>query len=411
MQGRAARAPGCCCCAMMAHDGGRHVGASAPERGSHGLEGEAAGMKIAAAVVRAKGEPFRIEEVELDAPRDDEVLVRIVATGMCHTDLVARDQLYPVPFPLVCGHEGAGIVEQVGARVTKVRPGDPVVLTYLSCGACFACLRGRPMYCYRLFDLNFGGKRADGSLTMRQNGTGVHGAFFGQSSFATHALASERNVVRVRPDAPLELLGPLGCGVQTGAGSVMNALRVGHGASLAVFGAGAVGLSAVMAAHAVGATTIIAVDVVPSRLVLAKELGATDAVNAKECNPVEALRTISGGGVQFSLETTGLPEVVRQAVDALGVRGVCGIVGASPPGTDVRIDITDFMQMAKTMYGIIEGDSVPDVFIPQLLDLFLQGRFPFDKLAKFYPFDRINEAARDSEHGMTVKPIIRIGKA
>jgi aryl-alcohol dehydrogenase len=366
---------------------------------------------VRAAVVRQKGGPFIIETLQLEDPRADEVLVRIVSAGMCHTDMVVRDQVYPVPQPIVLGHEGAGIVEKVGSNVVKVQPGDHVVLTFMSCGRCRWCEPGRPNNCLDFNAHNFSGARADGTGSLRDERGPVHEHFFGQSSFSTFAVANERNVVKVRKDAPLELLGPLGCGIQTGAGAVMNALKVGHGASLAVFGAGAVGLSAVMAAHAVGATTIIAVDVVPSRLVLAKELGATDAVNAKECNPVEALRTISGGGVQFSLETTGLPEVVRQAVDALGVRGVCGIVGASPPGTDVRIDITDFMQMAKTMYGIIEGDSVPDVFIPQLLDLFLQGRFPFDKLAKFYPFDRINEAARDSEHGMTVKPIIRIGKA
>ena len=237
----------------------------------------------------------------------------------------------------------------------------------------------------------------------------MHDHFFGQSSFSTFAVANERNVVKVPKEAPLELLGPLGCGIQTGAGAVMNALKVGHGASFAAFGAGAVGLSAVMAARVVGATTIIAVDVVPSRLALAKEVGATHAVNAREHDAVAAVKEITGGGVQFSLETTALPEIVRHAVDALGVRGVCGIVGAAPPGTEIKIDVTEFMQMAKTIYGIIEGDSVPDIFIPQLLDLFLQGRFPFDKLTKLYPFERINEAAQDSERGLTVKPIIRIG--
>jgi aryl-alcohol dehydrogenase len=212
----------------------------------------------------------------------------------------------------------------------------------------------------------------------------------------------------VPKEAPLKLLGPLGCGIQTGAGAVMNSLKVGHGSSFATFGAGAVGLSAVMAAHAAGATTIIAVDVVASRLALAKELGATHAVDAKECDAAVAVKEITRGGVQFGLETTGLPAVVRQAVGALGVCGKCGIVGAAPPGTDVKIDITEFMQLSKTMYGIIEGDSVPDIFIPQLIDLFVQGRFPFDKLTKVYPFDRINDAAADSECGKTIKPIIMI---
>jgi aryl-alcohol dehydrogenase len=365
---------------------------------------------VAAAVVRNKGGPFVIEQLRLSEPRDDEVLVRIVATGMCHTDMIVRDQMYPVPQPIVLGHEGAGIVEKVGPRVGKVRPGDHVVLSFMSCGACRQCLQGRPNNCENFNAHNFSGGRADGSGSLADERGAVHDHFFGQSSFSTFALANERNVVKVTKEAPLELLGPLGCGIQTGAGAVMNALKVSHGASFAAFGSGAVGLAALMAARAVGATTIIAVDVIPARLALAKDLGATHAVNASDADPVAAIKEITGGGVQFALETTGLPPVVRQAVDALGVRGTLGIVGAAPPATEIKVDITEFMQMAKTIYGIIEGDSVPDVFIPQLIDLYLQGRFPFDKLVKFYPFERINEAAQDSERGLTVKPIIRIGK-
>jgi aryl-alcohol dehydrogenase len=365
---------------------------------------------VSAAVVRKKGGPFSIEQLRLEDPRADEVLVRIVATGMCHTDMVVRDQVYPMPQPIVLGHEGAGVVEKVGVSVNKVRSGDHVVLSFMSCGRCRMCEQGRPANCVNFNAHNFSGGRADGSGSLRDEHGPIHDHFFGQSSFGTFAVANERNVVKVPKEAPLELLGPLGCGIQTGAGAVMNALKVGHGASFAAFGAGAVGLSAVMAARAVGATTIIAVDVVPSRLALAKEIGATHVVNANEGDPVAAIKAMTDGGVQFSLETTALPAVVRQAVDALGVRGACGIVGAAPPGTEIKIDVTEFMQMSKTVYGIIEGDSVPDIFIPQLLDLYLQGRFPFDKLTKFYPFERINEAASDSERGLTVKPIIRIGK-
>ncbi len=365
---------------------------------------------ISAAVVRKKGGPFIIEQLRLEEPLADEVLVRIVATGMCHTDMVVRDQVYPVPQPIVLGHEGAGVVEKIGASVVKVRPGDHVVLSFMSCGRCRMCAQGRPANCENFNAHNFSGARADGSGSLTDEHGPIHDHFFGQSSFSTFAVANERNVVKVPKEAPLELLGPLGCGIQTGAGAVMNALKVGHGSSFAAFGAGAVGMSAIMAARAVGATTIIAVDVVPARLALAKELGATHVVDARQGDAVAAVKEIAGGGVQFSLETTALPQVVRQAIDALGVRGTCGIVGAAPPGTEIKIDVTEFMQMSKTVYGIIEGDSVPDIFIPQLIDLFLQGRFPFDKLTKIYPFERINEAASDSEHGLTVKPIIRIGR-
>ena len=365
--------------------------------------------EIKAAVVREKGGPFKLETLTLEEPRRDEVLVKIVAAGMCHTDMVARDKVYDVPHPIVLGHEGAGVVESVGADVRKVAPGDPVVLTYMSCGHCKPCYLGEPVYCVNAYPLCFGGAREDGSTATRDTqGSPIHDHFFGQSSFGTFALGNERNVVKVSKDVPLELLGPLGCGIQTGAGAVMNALKIRSGASFAVFGAGAVGLSAVMAARIVGATTIIAADVVPSRLQTAKELGATDVVNSREQDPVAAIKEITGGGANFSLEATGRPEVLRQAIEALTSRGECGIVGAAPLGAEVCFDINDVMIPGKTIRGIIEGESVPEVFIPQLVELHAQGRFPFDKLVKFYGFDQINQAAEDSEKGGTIKPVIRM---
>lgn len=365
--------------------------------------------QIRAAVVREKGGPFYLEGLTLESPRRDEVLVRIVATGMCHTDIVARDQGLPVPQPVVLGHEGAGIVERVGADVVKVAPGDTVVLTFLTCGRCKPCLLGRMAYCEKLFPLCFGGSRLDGSTaTVDDRGEKVHDRYFGQSSFATHALANERNVVKVNGDVPLERLGPLGCGIQTGAGAVMNALKVRPGTSFACFGAGAVGCSAIMAARAVGATTIIAIDLVPSRLEMAKELDATHVINGKETNPVEAIRDITGGGVDYSLEATGVPSALHQAIEALGVLGTCGILGVAPLGATVSFDVNNLMIPGKSIRGIVEGDSVPDVFIPQLIELNAQGRFPFEKLTKFYNLDQINQAAQDTEKGDTIKPIIRL---
>lgn len=364
--------------------------------------------EIKAAVVRKKGGPFQIETLNLEAPRPDEVLVRIVATGMCHTDMVARDQLYDVPLPVVLGHEGAGVVEQAGSIVKKVAPGDPVVLTYLWCGRCKSCLRGDLTYCANLYRLNFGGAREDGSIATHDAREPIHDHFFGQSSFGTFALAHERNVIKAPADAPLELLGPLGCGIQTGAGAVINALKVRPGSRFATFGGGAVGLSAVMAARVTGAATIIAADVVPSRLALAKELGATHTVNSRETDPVEAVREITGGGADFTLESSGRPAVLRQAIDALAIRGTCGIVGAPPLGTEATFDVNGVMTAGKKIIGIIEGESVPDLFIPSLIELYKQGRFPFDRLVKFYRLDQINQAAEDSEKGVTIKPIIRI---
>ena len=365
--------------------------------------------EIKAAVVRKKGGPFQIETLSLEEPRPDEVLVRIVATGMCHTDMVARDQLYTVPLPVVLGHEGAGVVEQVGSSVKKVAQGDHVVLTYMWCGHCQPCLRGDLTYCANFYTLNFGGAREDGSAATHDTQGLVHDHFFGQSSFGTVALAHERNVIKVPCNAPLELLGPLGCGIQTGAGAVMNALKVRPGSSFATFGGGAVGLSAVMAAHLAGATTIIVADVVPSRLALAKELGATHAVNSRETDPVDAVRKITGGGADFTLESSGRPAVLRQAIDGLAIRGVCGIVGAPALGTEASFDVNGVMTTGKRIIGIIEGDSLPDLFIPSLVELYSQGRFPFDKLVKFYNLDQINQAAEDSEKGIAIKPIVRLG--
>jgi aryl-alcohol dehydrogenase len=364
--------------------------------------------EITAAVVRKKGGPFQIETLTLDEPRTDEVLIRIVATGMCHTDMVARDQLYTVPMPVVLGHEGAGVVEKVGRSVKKLAPGDHVVLTYMWCGHCIPCLRGDLTYCANFYALNFGGAREDGSTATHDKQGAVHDHFFGQSSFGTFALTHERNAIKVSPNAPLELLGPLGCGIQTGAGAVMNALKVSPGSSFATFGGGAVGLSAVMAARVAGATTIIAADVVPSRLALAKELGATHTVNSKETDPVEAVRNITGGGADFTLESSGRPAVLRHAIDALAIRGTCGIVGAPALGTEASFDVNGVMTTGKTLRGIIEGDSIPDLFIPTLVELYQQGRFPFDKLVKFYSLDQINQAAEHSEKGITIKPIVRL---
>ena len=363
-------------------------------------------MKITAAVVREKSGPFVIEELELDDPRDDEVLVRMAGSGLCHTDLVARDGFMPIPNPAVLGHEGAGVVEKVGSRVTKVKPGDHVVMSFRSCGACTSCVRGLPANCLDFFKLNFAGVRADGTPTMKKDGKTVHAAFFSQSSFASHALAAERNVVKVDNDVPLELLGPLGCGVQTGAGGIINSLRARAGSSVAIFGAGSVGLSAIMAAVAVGCTTVIAVDINGERLEMAQKLGATHVVDSVQADPVEAIQRVTGGGVQYSLECTGLPKVFRQSVDALAMTGVCGLIGVAPFGAEVSLNMQTILN-GRTVRGIVEGDSIPDIFIPQLIELYKQGRFPFDRMIKFYPFDQINQAADDSEKGRTLKAVLR----
>jgi aryl-alcohol dehydrogenase len=364
-------------------------------------------MDIKAAVVFETGGEFSIEQLELSDPNDDEVVVRIVGAGICGTDLGALHGHLPIPAPpSVFGHEGAGIVEKVGARVTKVKPGDHVVLAWDYCGACTACKLGKELYCLNFFLHNFHGARPDDTATLRKGDQVVHGCFLGQSSFADFALANERSVVKVQEDVPLEILAPMGCGVMTGAGAVMNTLHPRPGASIAIFGVGPVGMSAVLAALVVGCTTIIAVDINPDRLETAQEFGATHTVNAGEVDPVEAILDITDGGPEFSLECVGSPKVLRQAVDVLPRLGVCGLLGVVPPKTEVSLDM-DLIMNGRTVTGILGGDAIADLFIPRLIELYSQGRFPFDRMITFYPFDQISQAMEDMAEGRVIKPVLR----
>ncbi|MGD8455199.1 MAG: NAD(P)-dependent alcohol dehydrogenase [Anaerolineales bacterium] len=365
-------------------------------------------MEIKAAVIYEQSGEFKIDQLQLSEPNDDEVLVKVAAVGICHTDLAAREGHLPIPAPpSVFGHEGAGVVEKVGARVTKVKPGDHVLLGWDYCGTCPACKVGQELYCLNFFLHNFHGARPDDTPTLHKGDQVIHGSFFYQSSFADYALANERNVIKVQDDVPLEVLAPMGCGVMTGAGAVMNALKARPGSSIAVFGVGPVGMSAILAAVVCGCTTIIAVDISPDRLKAAEKLGATHTVNAEKMDPVKAVKDITGEGPEFSLECVGNPKVLRQAVDVLPRLGVCGLLGVVPPGTEVSLDM-DLIMNGRTVRGVLGGDAIPDLFIPKLIDLYQQGRFPFDQMITYYPFEEINKAVEDMEKGRVVKPVLRL---
>jgi aryl-alcohol dehydrogenase len=368
--------------------------------------------KITAAVVEETAGPFILQEVEMDAPRADEVLVRIVATGICQTDVHVRDRTQASGLPLVLGHEGAGVVEEVGAAVEDLKAGDHVVLSYDACRDCRFCRAGRPAYCEHVMAINFGGARLDGTNALHRVGrpaAEIHGHFFGQSSFATYALVTERNAVKVPRDLPLELLGPLGCGLQTGAGAVLNSLCVPAGASLAIFGTGAVGLSAVMAARIAGASPIIGVDIVPHRLALASELGATHTIDARAEDVRARIAEITGAGVDFVLEITAQPRMLKLAVEVLAPCGTAGLIGGGVPGAEASISMSRLL-VGRTVRGIIQGDSIPHRFIPKLIEMYRAGKFPFDWLVRFYDFAEINQAVADAASGQTVKPVLRIGK-
>jgi aryl-alcohol dehydrogenase len=364
-------------------------------------------MKMRAALTLSKGEPFVIDEVDIATPKKTEVLVKISGVGVCHTDAIARDQIMPVPLPAVLGHEGSGVVHEVGNDVVGIKRGDHVVLSFYSCGHCEWCLTGHPNMCNDYARVNLlSGAYADGTKRISKNGV-EFSCFFAQSSFAEYAIADQRNCVVIDKDVNVALMGPLGCGIQTGAGVILNKLKAEVGSSIAVFGCGAVGLSAIMMAKTAGCATIIGVDAVESRLELAKELGATHAINGKEVeDTVAEITKITGQGADYSLDTSAVPELINQAIFCLKRQGVCVAVGATGDKiVPLKIQYA-IMRSGRTLTGVVEGDSIPQLFIPKLVNLHKIGKFPFDKLIKEFKFDQINEAFEDSHHGGAIKPIL-----
>jgi aryl-alcohol dehydrogenase len=353
---------------------------------------------IKAAVLRKKGGPFEIESIELEGPRDNEVLVRNVASGVCHTDISVGESQDVVARPVVLGHEGAGVVIEVGKNVKSVYPGDHVILSFQYCGVCQKCRKGHPWECQHFFQLNFGFGRLDGSNAMQSSG--VYGHFFGQSSFSTHSLVAETNITRVSPELNLEILSPLGCGIMTGAGTVMNLLKVPKGAPIAIFGTGAVGIAAVMAARIVGAGPIIGVDIHPDRLELAMELGATHTINSRKEDVASVISSITGSGVDFILDTTANSTIHQIAIDVLNPRGI--IANATAPLEEEKLT------EGKTSVRVTMGSSFPQKFIPELINYYQAGILPLDRLEKFYDFSEINQAIADSRRGVAIKPVLRI---
>jgi aryl-alcohol dehydrogenase len=360
-------------------------------------------MEITAAVLRAKDGPYSLEQVTLAEPRPDEVLVRIVGVGMCHTDVLPRGEETISPPPIITGHEGAGVVEAIGADVTDIAVGDHVVLSYESCGVCDACRAGHPYVCEEFLLRNLLGRRADFTTAVTDaSGEEVPSRWFAQSSFATYALSTSRNTVVVDSSLPLEKLGPLGCGIQTGAGSVLLALDVQPGTSIVVFGAGAVGLAAVMAAKVAEAATIIAVDLHQHRLDLGLELGATHVVPGDAPDLLEQLQAITGIGAHYAVDTTGIPAVTRNAMACMRLGGAAALVGVQLG--DLALDT--LAVIGKTATWVLEGNADPKTFIPRMIELWQAGRFPFDRLIEEFPLSDINAAEEASLSGKVIKPVL-----
>ena len=362
-------------------------------------------MTVAAVVERAA--PFALLEAEIPEPGPGEIRVAVKAAGICHTDLFFRDLDLGNPLPMVLGHEGAGVVEAVGEGVTGVAPGDRVALSYDSCGTCPVCCEGQPQYCLEWPLRNVAGVGLDMAPRLRlAGGAPLFGCFFGQSSFAPYAITRPRNTVPIPDALPFHLAAPLGCGMQTGAGAVMNTLAARPGQSLVVVGAGAVGLAAVMAARAAGMDPIVAVDRVPARLELARALGATDALPSGD--GLAARLAAIRAGFDAIIDTTGVPALIELGIAALGPRGTMLVLAVSPPGATASFALAGFLG-GKRIQGLIEGDADPQDFVPKLAALHLEGRFPHDRLVETFPFPEINRAAHAMESGQTVKPVLLFG--
>ncbi len=364
---------------------------------------------IQAAVCAGQGAPPRIETLMLDDPAPDEVVIKVEAAGICHTDLGISQWS---DTPRVFGHEGAGTVVETGTAVTKFQEGDRVVATFGFCGTCPNCKGGRPAYCFDGIALNIEGKRTATrpSLT-RTDGSEVGGAFFQQSCFATYALATERNLVKIPDGLEMATAAPLGCGIQTGAGAVFHQIGARPDRPLLIVGAGAVGCAAIMAGKIMGCDPIIAVELNAERRSLAKELGATHVLEGLDDNWVEQVQSMTQGGVTAALDTAGTQATFEACIAALHSGGTLGVL-TLPGEFDAPIPHPGGLDfMTKSIVGIIEGDAIPSEFVPLLIAYLSAGDLPIDRLIKTYPFESIAEAFADAANGKVIKPVLTFESA
>ena len=374
-------------------------------------------MKVTAVVAERQtedgestGAALKLQEVELsDGLLDKEVLVRVVACGVCRADLDCVDQKSPFPLPAVLGHEGTGIVERVGARVDAIKPGDHVIMAFPNDGTCPACREGKPRQCVGGGALMWGGKRYDGSRSAwGRDGEELAGHMFQQSAFATHAIATEMNCVVVPDDVPLETF-VIGCGVMTGAGGVLNVLKPEPGSAIVVLGVGGVGSSAVMAAKLAGCATIIAIDPKANRRDLAIELGATHAIDPGAGDAAEQVKAITGAGADYLISCSPDNEAISHVLGMLKIGGVCGMIGDPGAGIEARFVVSELLGGSKSIVGINGGEAVAQTFLPRLIEAHAQGRFPLEKVQRHYRLEDIAQAFADVESGATIKPVILVG--
>lgn len=359
-----------------------------------------------AAVLYEVNTPLRVEEVTLDDPQYQEVMVKMAATGVCHSDLhiIKGDQ--PSPMPIVLGHEGAGIVEKVGPDVTTVQPGDHVVLPAIyTCGSCRYCVEGQPALCSEVLPAQLMGTLPSGGKRLHKSEQELNLFYVG--SFAEYVVVHERTAVKVREDAPLEVVCLLSCAVTTGVGSVINRAGLRAGESIAIYGCGGVGLCSVMGAKVAGAGKIIAIDVLDRKLEMAKELGAEYVINASREDPQQRVMEITGGGADYSIESIGNVKAMAQAFGSIHSGGTCVLVGAPPYGDMLSTAPFEFL-LGKTLKGSLLGNVRTRIDIPRYIDLYMDGKLPIDKLiTRYYSLDEINQAFAAMERGEVIRSVIR----
>jgi S-(hydroxymethyl)glutathione dehydrogenase/alcohol dehydrogenase len=362
-------------------------------------------MKMKAAVLYEVKKPLVVENIDIEEPKQGEVLVKVVAAGVCHSDLHFMEGLWPTPLPVVVGHEGAGIVERVGAGVTLVQPGDHVILSWVaSCGTCRNCVWGKPYLCINspLSTMK------DGSTRLKKGNQAIFHET-GVSSFAEYAVVHETAMVKIRDDAPLDKVALIGCAVTTGVGAVMNTAKVEIGSSVAVFGCGGVGLNVIQGANLAGATKIIAVDTLDNKLEMAKGFGATHLINASKENPVAKIHEVTGGlGVGYSFEVVGLPEIVAQAFDAIDRSGTTVMVGMPPMGAPLTVNSTGLF-FGKTLKGALYGSTRFRIDMPTLVDLYMASKLKLDELVtRTYPLESVNDAFEAMKKGEVARSILNV---
>lgn len=360
-----------------------------------------------AAILYEFNTPLVIEEIEIPRPRSKEILVRVKAVGVCHTDLHPIKGDMPVHLPIVLGHEGAGIVEEIGEGVTTLQPGDHVILFPAPfCGGCISCVTGMPYACMVAGPLLFEGTMLDGTRRLKTSNGKELNHFFCQSSFAEYAVVHESAAVKVGKDLPIEKMAAFSCGMSTGLGMIRNTAKVEPGTRVAVFGCGGVGLMAMWSAKLVPASMIIGVDTMDNKLEMAKEFGATHVINASKENPVEKIIELTGGGADYSFECIGNVKVMEQAYDAVHPGGTAVVAGAGPMGEKVCVDALSLVT-GKVLMGCVGGSTIAAVDIPTNIDLYKKGLLPLDKfISRTYPLEEINQALEAMERGEVARSII-----